>query len=133
MKLIDNLYLIKIFLDFSEEELAAYGTVSEVVTFAYRNTKRTVTVTRSGQRYTLEAKDFSDIIPLLDHLVIRLIDHYTRMAKSEFQYEYKFDSEISKQMIVKLLKSIEVHAKERIKLKNSEVSLERIGTTKQLD
>ncbi|KAI8435162.1 hypothetical protein MSG28_003534 [Choristoneura fumiferana] len=58
-----------------------------------------------------------------DHLIIKLIDHYTRMAKSEFQYKYKFDSEISKQIIVKLLKSIEVHAKERIKLKNSEDEL----------
>ncbi|XP_073944203.1 Bardet-Biedl syndrome 9 isoform X3 [Choristoneura fumiferana] len=113
----------EIFTDFSEEELAEHGTLSEAVTFAYRNTKKTVTVTGSGQRYTLEAKDFSDIIPLLDHLIIKLIDHYTRMAKSEFQYKYKFDSEISKQIIVKLLKSIEVHAKERIKLKNSEDEL----------
>lgn len=89
-----------------------------------------MTVTGSGEQYALEAKYFSDIIPLLDHLVIKLIDHYTRMAKSEFQFKFKFDSEMSKQMIIKLLKTIEVHAKERIKLKSSEVSF--ITASKQL-
>ncbi|XP_063377929.1 protein PTHB1 [Cydia fagiglandana] len=113
----------EIFTDFSEEEMDEHGNLSESVTFTYRNTKRNVTVRAAEKQYSVEAKEFSDIIAILDHLINKLSDHYARMDKADFRYNFQFDSELSKQIIVKLLKSIEVHAKERIKLKSSEDEL----------
>lgn len=69
----------------------------------------------------MEANDFSDIIAVLDHFLIKLTDHHTRMGVKDFRFSIEYDKEFIKQLVHKFLKCIETHAKERNKLKELEV------------
>lgn len=59
---------------------------------------------------------------ILDHFIIRLSDHYKRMGV-DFQFKLIYDKEFVKQVMQKFFRIIETHAKERLKLKTSEVSI----------
>ncbi|CAH0604573.1 unnamed protein product [Chrysodeixis includens] len=110
----------KIFTDFSEDEMKKYG---NVLTFMYRSTKRTVTLKTDVEQYSMEADDFTEITSILDNFIIRLSDHYIRMGVKDFRFQIKLDKESVKQLIHRFLKCVEVHAKERIKLKDLEDEL----------
>lgn len=74
-------------------------------------------------QYSFEAEDFTEMISILDHFLIRLLDHYKRMTIKDFRFKLKYDKEFVKQLTHRFLKCVETHAKERIKLKDLEVSL----------
>ncbi|XP_026758108.2 protein PTHB1 isoform X2 [Galleria mellonella] len=113
----------EIFADFSEQELLQYGGSPEIVTFSYRANKKTVTLKSSGEQYSIEADDFPEIASILDYFIFKLMDHFARMGISDFRFYIKCDKEFIKQITHKFLKSIEAHAKERIKLKTFEDDL----------
>lgn len=45
------------------------------------------------------------------------------MSTKDFRFDFQYDKEFKKQLLHSFLKSIEIHAKERIKLKGFEVRL----------
>lgn len=101
--------------------MSKYGGANNTITFAYRSSKKTITLKSSSSQYTLEANELPEMTSTLDHFIIRLTDHYKRMGVKDFSYKLKYDRDFVKMVIVKFLKSIEFHAKERIKLKTYEV------------
>lgn len=107
--------------DFSEEELRKYG---DTVTLSYRSTKQTITLKSEVEQYLVEADDFTEITAVLDHFLIKLIDHNMRMGAKDFRFNIKHDKEFVRQLIHKFLKCVETHAKERNKLKELEVTFE---------
>ncbi|XP_053625043.1 protein PTHB1 [Plodia interpunctella] len=115
--------LAKIFTDFAEEELLKHGSNPNVITLMYRNTKGNVTIRGHGNYYSVETSDFSEIIAVMDHFIIKLEDHYARMGNKDFKYHIEMEKETNKQLIHRFLKSIESHAKERTKLKKFEDDL----------
>ncbi|XP_075969383.1 Bardet-Biedl syndrome 9 [Anticarsia gemmatalis] len=110
----------KIFTDFSEEELTKFG---NNLTFVYRSTKKYITLKTDVEQYSIEAEDFTEMISILDHFLIRITDHYKRMAVKDFRFKLKYDKEFIKQLTHRFLKCVETHAKERIKLKDLEDEL----------
>ncbi|XP_021183522.3 protein PTHB1 [Helicoverpa armigera] len=110
----------KIFTDFSEDELKKYG---NTITFSYRATKQTVTLKTDLEQYTIEAEDFTEITSVLDHFLIKLMDHNARMGVKDFKFNIINDKEFIKQLIHKFLKCVETHAKERNQLKELEDEL----------
>ncbi|CAB3234515.1 unnamed protein product [Arctia plantaginis] len=112
--------LSKIFTDFSQEELNKFG---NNLNFVYRSSKKCVTLKSDGDTYSIECEDFTEIIAILDNFVIRLLDHYNRMAVKSFRFKLKYDKEFVKHLTHRFLKSVEIHAKERIKLKDLEDEL----------
>lgn len=94
---------------------------SKEITFIHRSTKKTVTLKATDKEYSVEAKDTPEITSLLIHFITRLKEHFTRKDVNDFHFKLKFDEEFAKQLTHKFLKSIESHAKERIKLKGCEV------------
>lgn len=115
------MFYIYLILDFTEEDLSKNRGNGDSITFAYRSSKKSVTVKASSTQYHFEVNDISDMTSTLDHFIIRLMDHYKRMGIKDFTFKLKYDKEFVKLVIVKFLKSIETHAKERIKLKTYEV------------
>ncbi|KAM3963566.1 Bardet-Biedl syndrome 9 [Aphomia sociella] len=113
----------EIFTDFSENELLQYGGTSQIITFSFRATKKTVTLKSSGEQYLIEADDFTEIASILDYFLYKLMDHYARMGINDFRFYIKCVKEFIKQLTHAFLKSIESHAKERIKLKSFEDDL----------
>lgn len=111
-----------LFPDFTEEDLKTEGGDTECITFAYRSTKKAVTIKTSPTQYIIEADEFTEMSCLLDHFLLRLSDHYQRMGVKDFRFKLKYDKEFVKQVMHKFLRSIEAHAKERTKLDTSEVS-----------
>lgn len=109
------------FLDFSEEELYSVGN-SNHVTLQYRSTKKIVTLKATENYYSIQANDFPEMTALLDHFIFKLLDHFSRMGVKDFQFNIKIDKELFKQMTFKFLKSVEIHAKDRLRLKDFEVS-----------
>ncbi|KAJ8725530.1 hypothetical protein PYW08_003713 [Mythimna loreyi] len=107
----------KIFTDFSEDELKKYG---NTITLAYRSTKKMVTLKTDGEMYLMEANDFTDMIAVLDHFLIKLTDHHNRMGVKDFRFNIKHDKEFTRQLVHKFLKCVEIHAKERNALKELE-------------
>lgn len=87
----------------------------------YRSTKRTVTIKTDVEQYSMEADDFTEITSILDNFLIRLSDHYIRMGIKDFRFQLKLEKEFVKQLVHRFLKCVEMHAKERIKLKDLEV------------
>lgn len=77
------------------------------------------------KQYSIEANDITDITSVLLNLIVRLSDHMARMNVNDFRFNVKIDGELSKQITHRFLKSIEVHAKERIKLSSLEVSKQK--------
>lgn len=73
--------------------------------------------------YSIQTNDISDMNAVLDHFIMKLKEHCSRNSLKDFKISLKFDQTFYKQVIHKFLKSIENHAKERIKLKALEVSL----------
>lgn len=73
------------------------------------------------QKYAMDAVDFTELTAMLDHFLLRLTDYFSRIDVKDFQYELIYDKEFIKLLIYRFLKSIEVHARERVKLKKSEV------------
>lgn len=71
--------------------------------------------------YRIEAEEVSEIAPMLDHFLHKLEDYYSRMGILEFEINVAINGEIIRQIMQKFLKSVESHAKERIKLKEFEV------------
>ncbi|CAH1646180.1 unnamed protein product [Spodoptera littoralis] len=110
----------KIFTDFSEDELRKYGST---VTLAYRSTKQTITLKSEVEQYLVQADDFTEITAVLDHFLIKLIDHNMRMGVKDFRFNIKHDKEFVRQLTHKFLKCVETHAKERNKLKELEDEL----------
>lgn len=117
--------------DFSEEDLYTNGNSANNVTFQYRSTKKTVTLKASDKIYSIEAKDFPEMSALLDHFIYKLSEHFTRTGVTDFKYSIKIDKELFKQIIFKFLKSVETHAKDRMVLKDLEVSI--VGSTYYTD
>lgn len=112
-------YLYNSFSDFSEQELNKFG---KNLTFVYRSSKKSVNLKSDGDQYSIEFEDFTEIIAILDNFLIRLSDHYKRMAVKNFRFKLKYDKEFVKHLTHRFLKAVEIHAKERIKLKDLEVS-----------
>ncbi|XP_072943968.1 protein PTHB1 isoform X2 [Epargyreus clarus] len=115
--------LKEIFTDFTTEELLINHEPKESITFLYRTTKQVVTVKNNAQWYSIEASEFSDISPLLDNFINKLIEYHTRMGTKKFRVSFQLNMELIKQIIHKFLKSIEAHAKERITLQTMENEL----------
>ncbi|KAJ0180414.1 hypothetical protein K1T71_003818 [Dendrolimus kikuchii] len=108
--------------DFSEEELAKY-TKEDRVSFLYRSTKKLVTLRATTKQYAIEAEDFTDLTAILDHFILRLVDYFYRINVTDFHYQLIYDKEFVKLLTHRFLRSIEVHAKERVKLKDYEDEL----------
>lgn len=89
--------------------------------FEYRSTKKTANIRLSENQYIVEADSFTEITTILDHLVLRLTDHYKRMGVKDFNFQLVYDQEFIKTLLQTFLKSIEIHAKERVKLNSLEV------------
>ncbi|XP_028176280.1 protein PTHB1 isoform X1 [Ostrinia furnacalis] len=113
----------KIFTDFSEEELYSLGNSSSSVNFMYRSTKKTVVLRATDALYSIEAEDFPEMSAVLGHLIYKLADHFLRMGVKDFKFNVKMTKELFKQMTFKFLKSVETHAKDRMKLKGLEEEL----------
>ncbi|CAH0406587.1 unnamed protein product [Chilo suppressalis] len=113
----------RIFSDFSEEDLFTLGNSPERVTLAYRPTKKTVTIIAHDGYCTLEADNFPEMTVVLEHFISKLSDYATRMDKKDFKYEINWSKDLFKQITFKFLKSVEIHAKHRIKLKGLEDGL----------
>ncbi|XP_013186450.2 protein PTHB1 isoform X2 [Amyelois transitella] len=116
--------LTKIFTDFSEEELLKSENSLNAVKFMYRNSKKNVAFKENGNYYNIEASDFPEIVAVMEHFLFRLENHHTRMGIKDFKCYVKLDKETNKQLIHKFLKSIENHAKERLRLKKHEDELD---------
>ncbi|XP_034840649.1 protein PTHB1 [Maniola hyperantus] len=115
--------LIELFTDFNKEELAGYIS-KETLTFAYRTSNKTVTIKAyDDNMYRIEANEVSEIAPMLDHFIKKLEDYYTRIGVMEFEVNIAINGEIIRQIMHKFIKSVESHAKERIKLKDLEEEL----------
>ncbi|KAG6450044.1 hypothetical protein O3G_MSEX006378 [Manduca sexta] len=114
----------QIFTDFTEEELTKLCGSSDVITFEYRSTKKIAKIRLSENQYIMEADNFTEITTMLDHLLLRLTDHYKRMGVKDFSFQLVYDQEFIKSLLQKFLKSIETHAKERVKLNSLEEELE---------
>lgn len=74
------------------------------------------------KQYSIEANDITDFTSVLHNLITRLSEHNARMNVNDFQFNVRIDVELTKQITLKFLKSIEVHANERKKLNSLEVS-----------
>lgn len=88
----------------------------------YRTSNKIVTVKTSENVCSVEANEFSDISPILGHLVKALKESQIKKGVSNYDIHFIINDEQIKQIIHAFLKSIEVHAKERVKLKGLEVS-----------
>ncbi|XP_028030455.1 protein PTHB1 [Bombyx mandarina] len=108
----------RIFTDFNGEDLSG-----NTITFGYRSTKNTITLKIRDDHYIIEANNFTEITSVLDHFLVKLIDHHRRMSTKDFRFDFQYDKEFKKQLLHSFLKSIEIHAKERIKLKGFEDEL----------
>ncbi|XP_039746992.1 protein PTHB1 isoform X2 [Pararge aegeria] len=114
--------LIEIFTDFNKEELEGFIS-KDMLTFAYRTSHKTVTIKAYDHMYRIEANEVSEIAPILDHFLHKLEDYYNRIGLTEFEIKVAINGEIIRQIMHKFLKSVESHAKERIKLKELEEEL----------
>lgn len=114
---------IQSFADFSEDELNSLGNSDSRVVFMYRTTKKSVMLRATDSLYTLEAEDFPEMAAILIHLTYKLTDHFVRMGVKDFKFSLKMTKELFKQITFKFLKSVETHAKDRMKLKSLEVSI----------
>ncbi|KAL0841922.1 hypothetical protein ABMA28_014154 [Loxostege sticticalis] len=112
-----------IFTDFSEDELNRLGNSDSRVIFMYRTTKKSVMLRATDSLYTLEAEDFPEMAAILNHLTYKLTDHFVRMGVKDFKFSLKMTKELFKQITFKFLKSVETHAKDRMKLKSLEEEL----------
>ncbi|XP_052737741.1 protein PTHB1 isoform X2 [Bicyclus anynana] len=118
-----KLDLTEILSDFSKEELASYIS-NDTLTFAYRTSQKTVTIKAyDNNMYRIEANEVTEIAPMLNHFVQRLEDHYKRIDVAEFEMNVGINGEIIRQIMHKFLKSVELHARQRVKLKDLEEEL----------
>ncbi|XP_045491843.1 protein PTHB1 [Colias croceus] len=109
-----NLSLETIFKDFSVP--------SDTTTFCYKNIRKSVTIKYMVDHYIIEADDYTEIFPVLQNFVQRIKVNELNM-NSDFTIIFKPSPELINNMTHKFLKCIEVHAKERIVLKNLEGEL----------
>lgn len=107
--------------DFTKEELLIHGR-SHDITFVYRATRKTVTIKAIDKQYSIEADDITEITSVLLNLITRLSEYYARINVNDFLFNVRLNVELTKQITHSFLKSIEVHAKERNKLNELEVS-----------
>ncbi|XP_047528167.1 protein PTHB1 [Vanessa atalanta] len=114
--------LSEIFTEYTEEDLTRYTTVKNNLTFKYRTSNNTVTV-KSNDLYTIEANDFSIMYPIFEYFVNNLKIYYVRTGVTDFKINFNLDGELIKLILHTFLKSIENHAKERIKMKSLENDL----------
>lgn len=91
------------------------------ITIKLRASKKTLCIEASQQEYTILSHDFKDIIPILETLVYKLYNYFKTNGKI-FEFHIPVDKDLSNQLTHRFLKSIDNHAKVRIKLKNFEVS-----------
>ncbi|KAI5636293.1 protein PTHB1 [Phthorimaea operculella] len=115
--------LFEIFTDFTKEHLVKHGSTENAISFIYRTTKKIVTIRANEKQYSIEAEDYADMTAVLENFIKKLTEHYERMNLNEVQMLVKIDEEFAKTITHKFMKSIETHAKERIKLKTLEDSL----------
>ncbi|XP_013181955.1 PREDICTED: uncharacterized protein LOC106128209 [Papilio xuthus] len=108
--------LKNIFTDFTKEDLSNFEETVNSITFKYKTTDKTVTVCAHEQEYSIESDDFPEISSMLDHFLNRINEYYIR-TNIGVRITVKPSKEFITQMIHRFLKSIETHAKERIKLK----------------
>ena len=80
-----------------------------------------VTVKTSENICTIEANEYSDMSPILGHVAKILKDYQITQGVSNFDIEFIINGDQIKQVIHAFLKCIEMHAKERVKLKGLEV------------
>ncbi|XP_045519580.1 protein PTHB1 [Pieris brassicae] len=90
------------------------------ITFSYKN--KTVTIKIIADQYTLEGNDCTDIYPILNYFLDKLQEHHTKIGIN-LKVTLKIDPELYKHMVHRFLKTIEMHAKERIVLKKFEAEL----------
>ncbi|XP_038215307.1 protein PTHB1 [Zerene cesonia] len=110
-----NLSLETIFKDLTDP--------SSTVTLSYKNTSKLVTIKHMEDHYIIEADEFTEIFPVLQYFVEKLKEHYLNMNIDSCKALFKASPELIKNMTHKFLKCIEVHAKERVILKNLEEEL----------
>ncbi|KPJ07847.1 Protein PTHB1 [Papilio machaon] len=102
--------------DFTKEELSNFEAPVNNITFKYKTTNKTVTVYTNEQEYIIESDDYPEILSVLDHLLNKLNEYYIQ-TNIGVHIIVKPSKEFITQIIHRFLKSIETHAKERIKLK----------------
>lgn len=113
----------KVLSDFSGEELEKYMKLDNV-SLSYRSTEKTVTLKIiTEKQYEIAAEDYTEITTILEQFLIKLRDQYATENMNDFRCQLKYDKEFVKQLIHRFLKSIELHAKERVSLNKYEDEL----------
>lgn len=110
------------FTDFTKSELIKQEDMIDEITLKYKTSQHIVTVRAAAQGYSIEANDFPEISGILDYFLIRLNEHYS-IVNVGAQISFKPSSEFIMHMIHKFLKCVELHAKEKLKLRSLEVSI----------
>ncbi|CAH0720686.1 unnamed protein product, partial [Brenthis ino] len=113
---------VEIFSDFTRDELINFIT-ENMLTLKYRTSDNTVTLKISENMYSIEANDFMEMSPVIDYIINFLKSYHEKQGASDFSIHCIVNGELIKQIIHAFLKSIEGHAKERVKLKNLEEEL----------
>ncbi|XP_050344996.1 protein PTHB1 [Nymphalis io] len=113
--------LSEIFTEFTKEDLAS--TIKNNLTFKYRTSNKTVTVKADDDLYAIETNELSIMSPIFEYFVNNLKKHYARAGVTDFKIHFNLDEELIKVVLHTFLKSIENHAKERIKTKSLEYDL----------
>lgn len=116
------LLLIDFFLsDFTKDDLERKGSTRDIVSFIYRTNNKPATIRVNGEKYIIECMDLSQLIPILECVTYKLLEHFTRMEVKDFTINIKVEESFKTQLSHKFLKSIDAHAKDRIQIKKLEV------------
>lgn len=94
-----------------------------MLTLKYRTSNNMVTLKISENMYSIEANDFTEMSPIIDYIINFLKSYHEKQGVSDFNIHCIVNGELIKQIIHAFLKSIEGHAKERVKLKSLEVGM----------
>ncbi|XP_068630113.1 protein PTHB1 [Battus philenor] len=103
-------------------ELSTLEMNSNSVTFKYTATNNIVTLRAAEQEYSIESNDFPEMTSILDYFIYKLNEYY--ISKNiGISITLTPSKEFIDQLIHRLLKCIENHSKERIKLNKLEDEL----------
>lgn len=126
---IDNfsigIYIIYYVFNVSEYEKEDYfknGCTSNKISLCNRASKNRVCINACDNVYVIKGRDYADIISILENLDDKLHEYYRRRGET-YECRVKLDKEHWNVLIHSFLKYIEIHAKSRLKHKNSEVSI----------
>lgn len=97
---------------------------SDSISFNNISSEKTVVIMAKNQHYLIKAQNTPDVTTILETLIYKLMENSVRMKVKNFKLKIKLSQVLQTQMIIKFLKSIEIHAKDKIILQSLEVGTE---------